>query len=278
MDNKLIEMFVKNQMFLKPSYDGEIITFKGRTIDTSDTVKKLRQSFNPKCGNGDLELVMCYYDTSDLLVWKIEDTIVSLRHILKGYKNKLPVKYRVEEQLNAISDKLYSLSKSNYVCSETEKSKSVVLGNLVLNNYSEELSKEALKHLCGLGDTRFIMQRLQKTYNGNIIDMVPSDFKRVCNIKTEFSSVSNMIRALGYPYSDYHKFISYGILVSVDNEDRIYMVKDDTVYCMSVWKFSQYIDNPREFNTWEREFTSVYNATDLTFMKKARLEFFECMK
>lgn len=279
MDETILNIFALNQLFLNPNYDGEILIYKGTQVDTSETVRKLRESYTPTTSNGDLESIICFYNTSDLLRWETGNGgIIKLMDTFKGYRQNLETKYRVSDQIKKVAPLVYSLAKTNLVCNEKEKPKGVIMGNLICNNYTEELSEEALNHLCGIGDTRFIIQRLKDIYNGNLIDMIPSDFARVCKIKTGMTSMANMIRALGYPYSDYHKFIAYGILVSVDSKNRVYMIRDDTVYCMNVRKFSQYIDDPSTFDTWVREFAEVYHSSDLDNLMKVRLRFFRCMK
>lgn len=266
--DKILQIFVKNQLYLNPNYDGEILVYKGAKVDTGPIVQELRKTFNWTSGDGDLELVMSFYSSTESIYLRMGENVVSLRDYIKSTKKQLMVTYKAKDFLDSFASNFHKMALNSYAKANQEMGTGVFLDNLLIDDFTEDLSKQALKNLFGVTDTRFILTRTKGRMNGNLLDLVDDDFKRVCKVSQPFTTPANMIRAHDLPYSDYRKFISFGVLVSVDSNDNVYMLRDDIMYCMSVSRFSAYLDKPSEFDNWKNQFSPVFVADELAVDKK----------
>lgn len=270
-DTSLLRIFVKNQLAINPSYDGESLVYRGERIDLTDIANELKPLVKLKVGDGSLEILISYLITSDYIRFKVNNGSISLRTLLAPYRKSLPTKKDAENFIERMVPSLYELVKP-FVAAEKGLEKGVYSSNLVLNNFSKDLLKLALSNILGLEDTRPIYTRTKSIVNGNILDILDSDFTKLARTKQPFTGISNMVRSFGFPYSDYRQFISYGILVSVDQEGRLFVVRDDTMYCCNDSQLHEYLEHPDNFNKWSEQFSHVYVIDELNYNRSLRLE------
>lgn len=272
MNIKFLEIFVKNQLMFNPNYDGEVITIDGERCDTSKLAQKYRDYILTSDGDGSLELLVCFLLENDVMALKKKDGgNISWRDIIEPFKVNLPLKYKAEDFYEKMHEDVYELVKSLSISTKSAEM-GAYSSTLALDNIEPCLVDNALKNILGLGDTRFVYPRTKGRFNGNFLDIVDDDFIKAGKVKQNFTCLSNMIRCMGFPYSNYREFISYGILVSIGLDDKVSIIKDKLMYCCSIDKFMQLIEQPSRFTEWSSVFSSVYVLDDLVEDKKIQLE------
>lgn len=269
-EDKMMDLFVKNQLIINPHYEGEIITFNGKQYNLSEKAQELGSGIKQKTGSSCIELLCCYILNNTRLTFTSSTGKATLSQVLYPYRLNLPVKKKAETFIDSIHQ---------IVCKEIEKfiitpeEDEFIQGcNIFIKDYSRDKVKEALYSLVGLNSIRPIYNMTKSSLNGNIIDILPDNFKYLSKVKVERTSLSNLMRAVGIPYSDYRLFLSTGALVSTSLDNFVYIVKNEYLFCCTIKDFQSFLDDNTITTRWVKNFAETYHPSDLAPGTKMKWE------
>lgn len=264
MTEQMLKMYVRNQIIMNPTYMGETITIQGEKVRTHEIAKKYQEKSKFKRGNGLLELYICAIRNCEEVSMTSKGKQIPMSEVFAMFRETLPQK----TQLDLLMDTFMPYI-SDYVKSHTCTGEGILVDtNLLVPRFDEDTCNQALKHIFGATDSRFIYNLANKRTNGNTLDLQEDIIERFFEVKDPVLSYASLIRALSYPYSDYKQYVSKGMLVSIDLEGLVYVIYDDIIYCISATNFGDVLSSGIEAMP---ECTKVFNTRDLVLLTKASL-------
>lgn len=265
MTDFMLDIYIRNQLYINPMYDGELLTINGVTYDTSERTCEIVKDFKIDTSSRSLEMYIAYICNEDSIAFMMKDKAITLSQLIKVFKKELPVKRHAEKTLEILFPIVAPVLSKN-IC----KGPYEIVGNsLIIPKTSKANMEKAFRHLFGLEDTRFMYNTSKTIFNGNMLDLHQETLKKFSSLKGSFSSYANLIRAMGYPYSDYRRYVSLGILVSIDIFDNVFIIKDDMLHCTSISKFQRFLD--KEENILTNGFTTEFDFSNAAVDTKFRL-------
>lgn len=264
MTENMLKMYVRNQIMLDPTYTGEEIIVKGERIKTNSIALSMQEGSKFIRGDGLLEMYIIFIRSCDEINMTVQGKKVPISEIMEGFKQNLPQK----ETLDTLVDKFMPFVfqyVSNHSCLGNG---SILDDTLMVPNCDSDICNTALKHIFGCTNARFVYTLANKMTNGNTLDLHEDLLKKFNAATGKFLSYASLVRALGYPYSDYKQYISKGMLVSIDLSGLVYVILEDAMYCIRPSDFAEVSNRGLDAMPVCKK---VYNTRDMAAYTQASL-------